>query len=115
VPANEQFRERECGFEGLKSANSLYFSLLAGNSGGEGLAPDCALRHSVWTVENPGYMALRIAENPRDSATFHAQPGTGESVPLYLKGKFRAFFSEGHCGSPVSSTPPGEYNAITNR
>ena len=46
VPQNEQFREKKSGFDGLKSANSLYFSLLAGNFGGGGLAPDCALRQT---------------------------------------------------------------------
>jgi hypothetical protein len=30
-------------------ANSLYFSLLAGNLGGEGLAQDCVLRQSFET------------------------------------------------------------------
>jgi hypothetical protein len=30
VPANEEFREQRSGVEGLKSANSLYFSLFAG-------------------------------------------------------------------------------------
>jgi hypothetical protein len=38
-------------FRGQNCANSLYFSLLAGNSGGERLAPDCALRHTVLTAE----------------------------------------------------------------
>ena len=32
-------------FRRQEFANSLYFSLLAGNSAGEGLARDCALRH----------------------------------------------------------------------
>jgi hypothetical protein len=74
VPRNEQFREKKSGFEGLKSANSLYFSLLAGNSGGEGLAPDCALRHTVWVAENPGSIPARIGENPRISTTFTLKP-----------------------------------------
>jgi hypothetical protein len=38
------FREQECGFGGQNFANSLLFSLLAGNFGGEELARDCALR-----------------------------------------------------------------------
>jgi len=32
-------------FRGANFVNSLYFSLLAGSLGGEGLARDCALRH----------------------------------------------------------------------
>ena len=35
---------KKCNFEGQETPNSLYFSLLAGNLGGERLAPDCALR-----------------------------------------------------------------------
>jgi hypothetical protein len=31
------------------------------------------------------------------------------------RASLRGFFSERHCGSPVSSTSPGECNAITNR
>jgi len=46
LPQNMQFREKECHFGGQTFANSLYFSLLAGNSGGEELAPDCALRQT---------------------------------------------------------------------
>jgi hypothetical protein len=38
-------------FYGAKLRNSLHFSLLAGNSRGEKLAPDCMLRHAVWTPE----------------------------------------------------------------
>jgi hypothetical protein len=34
-------------FQAAKWRNSLYFSLLAGNSHGERLAADCALRHAV--------------------------------------------------------------------
>jgi hypothetical protein len=41
---NVQFREQECDFGGQNLANSLLFSLLAGNLAGERLAPDCALR-----------------------------------------------------------------------
>lgn len=60
VPQNVQFRELESDFEGLKSANFPYFSLLAANSGGEGLVPDCTLRqitdsknlYSVFSTSN---------------------------------------------------------------
>jgi len=44
---NVQIRGQECDFPDQKFANSLYFSLLAGNSRGEGLARDCALRQTV--------------------------------------------------------------------
>jgi hypothetical protein len=48
LPPNVQLREQECGFGGQNCANSLLFSLLAGNFGGEELARDCALRQSFW-------------------------------------------------------------------
>jgi hypothetical protein len=39
-----------------------------------------------------------------------------EKVPHFTQqASFVALFSEGHIGSPVSTTPPGECNAITNR
>ncbi len=44
---NVQLGERSSHFRGQKFANSLYFSLLAGNLAGEGLAPDSLLRHAV--------------------------------------------------------------------
>jgi hypothetical protein len=69
-PQNVQFREQECEFGGQNLANSLYFSLLAGNFGGEELAPDCALRHAVSNAEKPGCVPRKIAGNHRNSADF---------------------------------------------
>jgi hypothetical protein len=46
---------------------------------------------------------------------FRAQTGPEKMSRWISPASFPAFFSEGHCGSPVSSTPPGECNAITNR
>jgi hypothetical protein len=61
-------------FPGQKFANSLYFSLFAGNSGGEGLARDCALRHTVWVAEKSGCITARIAENRRNSGGLAFKP-----------------------------------------
>ena len=58
-----QFREQECDFGGQNLANSLLFSLLAGNLGGERLAPDCALRHAVCTAERLRSPSAQIRDN----------------------------------------------------
>jgi hypothetical protein len=47
-----EIRENGSQFRGQKIENSLYISLLAGNSGGERLAPDCALRQQVLAAAN---------------------------------------------------------------
>jgi hypothetical protein len=46
---------------------------------------------------------------------FRAHTGPEKMSRWNSRESILAFFSEGHCGSPVSSTPPGECNAITNR
>jgi hypothetical protein len=47
LPQNVQFREQKCDFGGQNLANSLLFSLLAGNLAGESLASDCAHRQML--------------------------------------------------------------------
>jgi hypothetical protein len=108
-----QFRERESGFEGLKSANSLYFPV-SREFRRRSLAPDCALRHSVWTVENPGCIPIRIVENPRNSATFALKPDRRKCPTLSHGKAFLPFSLKGN-DSPVSSTLSSECSAITNR
>jgi hypothetical protein len=51
-----QFPEQNC-------ANSLYFSLLAGNFSGERLAPDWSLRQQVLTAEKFRRPLLRNTRN----------------------------------------------------
>ncbi len=51
---NVQFREQECDFGRQNSANSLYFSLLAGDFGGEELAPDLPLSSTSWHTPQEG-------------------------------------------------------------
>ena len=63
LPPGVQLREQECGFGGQNCANSLLFSLLAGNFGGEELARDYALRHAVWTAEKMRPFSVKVAEN----------------------------------------------------
>src|ERR1017187_6331875 len=53
------------GMGRLNSRNSLYFSLLAGNLAGEGLAADCLLRQTVSTAEKVRYVAPEISEKGR--------------------------------------------------
>ena len=57
-----------------KTANSLLNSLLAGNWGGERLAPDCLIRHAVWDAEKLGSIFLKTAGNPRNSPTLGLKP-----------------------------------------
>ena len=60
----------------------------------------------------------RSSQNRWKSAQFRnffPQIGPEKMSDCISRASFRGFFSEGHCGSPVSSTPPGEWNAITNR
>jgi hypothetical protein len=49
-------------FGGENLENSLLNSLLAGNLGREELAPDCLLRHTVWSAEKSAWISLEIAE-----------------------------------------------------
>src|ERR1035441_10427073 len=83
------------------SRNSLYFSLLAGNLGGEGFARDCVLRQQVSTAEKPCGFPLKIAENPRNSASFAPKPDSEKVSYWTQEASFAAFFSGGQTRSPV--------------
>jgi hypothetical protein len=83
------------------SRNSLYFSLLAGNLGGEGFARDCVLRQQVSTAEKPCGFPLKIAENPRNSACFALKPDSERVSCWSQKASFAALFSGGLKGGPV--------------
>ena len=74
----------ECIFES-KFANSLYFSLLAGNSGGERLAPDCPLRQPVWAAEKMSGFCREIRKNARIRVISSAKR-TGENELLGMNG-----------------------------
>lgn len=74
VQQNAWFRERECRFAGQEFANSLYFSLLAGNSPGERLAPDCPLRHAVCSAEKSAQLSLHNREKSPPIRDFRPQP-----------------------------------------
>src|ERR1035437_7246029 len=63
------------GMGRLNSRNSLYFSLLAGNLGGEALAADCLLRQTVWTAEKLSCVAPLIGEKRGLFAVFPQQTG----------------------------------------
>ena len=61
---------------------------------------------------------LRRSENRRKYPQFFrccAQTGLEKGSCLTPQLSFRAFFSGGHIGSPVLTTPSGECNAITSR
>src|ERR1039458_6960042 len=59
----------------LNSRNSLYFSLLAGNLAGEGLAADCLLRQTVSTAEKLCSVVPEISEKGRVFAVFPRETG----------------------------------------
>jgi hypothetical protein len=87
--------------------------LLAGNSGGEGLA-DCILRHTVWAAEKPGYIPLKIARKCRNSAIPALKPDRRKCPADSARPVLWPFFLEG--ARAVRFQPPiGECNAITNR
>jgi hypothetical protein len=46
---------------------------------------------------------------------FALKPDRRKCPAVTYGASFHAFFSEGRCGSPVFSAPPGECDAITNR
>jgi hypothetical protein len=74
---NVQLREGRVHFREQNSENSLYFSLLAGNLGGERLAPDCVLRHAVWAAENS---YLYFPQNARDMPVFRDYSQTNRTA-----------------------------------
>jgi hypothetical protein len=79
--------EEECDFWGQNFANSLLFSL-AGNLAGEELAPDCALRHAVYTAEKSIRIAFKIAAIPQ----FLPSNGARENVVPNLTGRLPRVF-----------------------
>jgi len=81
--------------------NSLYFSLLAGNSSGEGFARDCILRHLVPSAEKPCAMALNIGDNNRNSAYFALNPDSENVSCQSSWARFEALFSKGLTVGPV--------------
>jgi hypothetical protein len=103
VPPNQQFREKQCDFGGQNSANSLLFSLLAGNSGGEGLAPDCALRQQVLTAEKFRRSSPRNLQNMPVLRNIRPQTGLRRTDCPAAKWSLSRLFSGGHMRSPVSS------------
>jgi len=87
-----QFREQQCDFGEQNFANSLYFSLLAGNFGGEELAPDCALRQTVWAAEKIGSLVPKTAQNRSNSSTFALKLDQRKCLALPSR-KFSCVFS----------------------
>src|ERR1700730_12881844 len=73
-------------------------------------APPC----SLYRRENTQYSSENREKSPQ-LRRFCSQTVL-EKVPHFTQpASFVALFSEGHIGSPVSTTPPGERNAIANR
>ena len=79
-------------FESKIAQISLYFSLLAGNSGRERLAPDCALRHTVCNAEKSAWIPLKNAR--RNFAILALKPDWGKCPPQCRGGGFAAFSPE---------------------
>src|ERR1019366_9411496 len=98
-----------------ESRNSLYFSLLAREFCGEGLARDCVLRQPVCTAEKSGKISPKIAGNGRNFATLTSKPDRRKCPAARQSQALWPFFSGGRISSPLSATPSGERNAITNR
>jgi hypothetical protein len=76
--------------------------------------PDSSRPHSLERRE----IRLDCSGNCRKSTQFRnycSQTGPEKVFHSTPQATFRALFSGGHIGSPVSTTPPGECNAITNR
>jgi hypothetical protein len=73
------------------------------------------LRHAVCDAEKTG---LHSPENRRKSPQFRnfgPQTGPEKMSRRTPQPSFTAFFSGGHTRSPVSTSPRGEWNTITNR
>ena len=89
-----------CIFEEQDIVNSLYFSLLAGNLGGEELARDCALRHTVWVAEKLGCIPANIARNRRNSAIPSPKPDRRKCPAERHTQAMELFSLEGLCAVP---------------
>ena len=72
-----RFREQECDFGQQNFANSLYFSLLAGNLAGEWLARDCALR-----PDEPSSTVVLTAYAEGESSEASIEIRSGPSLPI---------------------------------
>src|ERR1035438_10301378 len=94
---------------------SLYFSLLAGNFGGEGFARDCVLRQTVSTAEKLCCIAPEISEKGRRFAVFPQQTGPEKMAGELVRSPLQRFFSRPSIDSPVSRTHSDECLAITSR
>lgn len=93
-------------------ANSLYFSLLAGNLGGEWLARDWVLRHVVWTAEKFRSLYAEIREQCPYFAIVPRQTGLRRTGCSSSNALLAWVFSVRPKHSPVSRSPLGECNAI---
>jgi hypothetical protein len=82
---------------------------------GEELARDCRLRHAVCNAEkSQRYSSVNREKSPQ-LRRFCSQNGSERVTHFTQQASFVALFSEGHIGSPVSTTQPGECDAITKR
>src|ERR1700690_3294737 len=88
---------RNCG-------NSLYFSLLAGNSRSEQLAPDCFPRHTVCEVKKADDSPGKIARNRRIDPIVAIKPDWRKLSAGLTRRALAAFFSGQHSVSPLSGT-----------
>jgi hypothetical protein len=74
----------------------------------EKLAPDCLLRHTVWSGRNPLVFPSKSREIPANSPGFIVKPGQRKSFVLALHLDTLPVFSDPQASSPVSSIPVGE-------
>jgi hypothetical protein len=103
--------QKEPGSRGPNRENSLLFSLLAGNSLRERLAPDCALRHAVCITEKFRPLCAKIRETCPHFAIIPRQTGLRRTHCSTVKGLLPRPFSGAHIRSPVSRSAQGEGNA----
>ena len=73
------------------------------------------LRHAVCTAEKIRTSRFEIREKWPYFAITAQRTGLERMAHPILQAGFVTFFSVGRFGSPVSTTPSGECNAITNR
>ena len=74
-----------------------------------------SLRHAVWVAEKIRTSRMEIREKCPYFAIIARRTGLERMSPLVLQASFVTFFSVGRFSGPVSTTPAGECNAITNR
>ena len=91
--------------EGTIFKNSLLNSLLAGNLVRERLAPDCLLRHTVWSAEKFDGHFLTIMRKARQFSIFLRLTAL-ETMDCATRHPQESFiFSGRRIGSPVSGPP----------